>query len=99
TSVPPWMKSPPSSSATSDGRRSSTLLLLPLPLRGLPPRAQHLLAGDRQLVHVGAGRVADRVRDRRGDRDYRRLAESFRAKIGQVLVGPVDELAQDLRHV
>src|SRR3954470_19897947 len=99
TSVPPWTKTPASSSAKSDGRRSSTLLLLPLPLLGLVQRAQHLLAGDRQLVHVGAGRVADRVRDRRGDRDDRRLAEPFRAEVRQVLVRPVDELADDRRYV
>src|SRR5262252_8860156 len=99
TSVPPWTRTPPSSSATLDGRRSSTLLLLPFPLLGLAQRAQHLLAGDRQLVHVGAGRVADRVRDCGGDRDDRRLAEPLRAEVGQVLVGPVDELADDLRDV
>src|SRR6185437_3866235 len=84
TSVPPCTKSPPSSSATSDGRRSSTLLLLPLPLLGLAQRAQHLLAGDRQFVHAGAGRVADRVRNRGSDRDDRRLAEPLRAEVRQV---------------
>src|SRR4029077_16922951 len=62
TSAPPWPKTPPSISPTPDGRRSSTLLLL---LRRLE-RAQHLLARDRQLVHVGAGRVAHCVGDRRG---------------------------------
>src|SRR5437868_11159835 len=102
TSVPPASNNlllAPSSSSTLDGRRSSTLLLLPLSLLGLAQRAQHLLAGDRQLVHVGAGRVADRVRDRGCDRDDRRLAEALRAKVRQVLVGSVDELADDLRHV
>src|SRR5581483_6166774 len=71
TSVPPATRSPPSSSCRLDGRRSSTTLFL---LRRLE-RSEHLLARDRQLVHVGAGRVADRIRDRRGDRDDRRLAE------------------------
>src|SRR3954468_17811648 len=99
TSEPPWRKRPPSSSSTLDGRRSSTLLLFAGALLGLAQRAQHLLAGDRQLVHVGSGRVADRVRDRRGDRDDRRLAEPLRAEIRQVLVGPVDELADDRRYV
>ena len=50
-------------------------------------------------VHVGAGRVADRVRDRRGDRDDRRLAEPLRPEVRQVLVRYVDELADDLGHV
>src|SRR3954468_14537923 len=115
TSEPPCRKSPPSRSSTLDGRRSSTLLLLALALLGLAQRAQHLLAGDRQLVHVGSGRVADRVRDRGGDRDDRRgaagppprggdgddrrLAEPLRAEVREVLVGPVDELADDLRHI
>src|SRR4029079_1719201 len=89
TSVPPWTKTPPSSSSTLDGRRSSTLLLL---LRSFE-RAQHLLARDRQLVDLGARRVADRVRDRGGDRHDRRLAEPLRAEVRQVRVGLVDELA------
>ena len=71
--------------------------------RALPPRlgerAQHLLARDRQRADVGAGRVADRVRDRGGDRDDRRLAEPLRAEVRQLRVGHVDELADDLRHV
>src|SRR4051794_25308518 len=95
TSVPPWTKIPPSSSATLDGCVSSTPLLL---LRRLQ-RAQHLFAGDRQLVHVGARRVADRVRDRSRDRHDRRLAEALRAEVRQVLIWTVDELAHDLRHV
>src|SRR5262249_39238317 len=101
TSEPPCRNTPPSTSSTLDGRRSSTLLLLAFPLARLclAQRAQHLLPGDRQLVHVGARRVADRVRDRGCDRDDRRLAKPLRAEIRQVLVGPVDELADDLRHV
>src|SRR3954454_10767688 len=99
TSVPPWTRTPPSSSSTLDGRRSSTLLLLASALLGLAQRAQHLLAGDRQLVHLGSRRVADRVRGRGGDRDDRRLAEPLRAEVRQVLVGPVDELADDLGDV
>src|SRR3954462_12319536 len=87
TSVPPWMKRPPSSSSRLDGCRSSTLLLV---LRGLEG-AQHLLTGDGKLVHVGAGRIADRVADRGGDRDDRRLTEPFRAEVGQVLVRLVHE--------
>src|SRR5215471_35540 len=96
TSVPPWTKTPPSSSATLDGRRSSTLLLLAGPLLGLAQRAQHLLARDRELVQLGAGRVADRVRDRRRDGDDRRFAEALRAEVRQMLVGLVDEFADDL---
>ena len=57
---------------------------------GLAQRAQHLLARDRQRADVGAGRVADRVRDRRGGRDDRRLAEPLRAEVRQVLVGDVE---------
>ena len=75
-------------------RASSTLLaltscnalLLLRPGPRLRERAQHLLARDRDLVHVGAGRVADRVRDRRGGRDDRRLAEPLRAEARQMLV-------------
>src|SRR5579862_1578075 len=95
TSVPPWIKTPPSSSSTLDGRRSSTASLL---LRG-PERAQHLLARDRQLTDLGARRVADRVRDRGGDRDDRRLAEPLRSEVREMRVGLVDELADDLGHV
>src|SRR5207248_3395406 len=95
TSVPPWTMSPPSSSSTLDGRRSST----PFLLCGLAQCAQHLLAGDRQLVHLGAGCVADRVCDRGRDWHDRRLAEPLRAEVSQVLVRLVDELAHDLRHV
>src|SRR5579859_4912255 len=95
TSVPPWTKTPPSSSSRLDGRRSSTPALR---IRGLE-RAEHLLPGDRQLVHLCARRIADRVRDRGGDGHDRRLAETLRAEIRQVLVGLVDELAHDLRHV
>src|SRR5206468_12458259 len=82
TSVPPWIGIPPSSCSTLDGRRSST----PLLLLGRLERAQHLLARDRQLMHVGSRRVADRVRDRGGERDDRRLADALRAEIRQVLV-------------
>src|SRR5579884_1064322 len=99
TSVPPWSGSPPSSSSTLDGRRSSTLVLLSRALFGLAQRAQHLLAGDRQLVHVGAGCVPDRVRDRGGDRHDGRFAQALRAEVRQVLVWPIDELADDLGHV
>src|SRR5579862_1121441 len=70
TSVPPCTKTPPpagvGSSATLDGRRSSTLLLPALPLLRLSQRAQHLLTRDRQLVDLGSGGVADRVGDRGG---------------------------------
>ena len=38
----------------------------PVALARLAQRAQHLLARDRQRADVGAGRVADRVRDRGG---------------------------------
>src|SRR5690242_2326553 len=95
TSVPPWRKTPPSSWSTLDGRRSTTPLLL---LRRLEC-AQHLLARDRQLVHVGARGVANRIRDCRSDRDDRRLAEPLRAEVRQVLVRLVDERADDLGHV
>ena len=77
-----------------EARRLQELHASPSPL--LPRRAQraeHLLARDRQRADVGAGRVADRVRDRRGDRDDRRLAETLRAEVRQVLVRDVDELA------
>src|SRR4029077_16224538 len=92
TSVPPWTKTPPSISATLDGRRSSTLLLL---LRRLE-RAQHLLARDRQLAHVGAGRVAHCVGDRSGDGDDRRLAQALGAEIRQVVVRAGGGLADGL---
>src|SRR5206468_4843516 len=83
TSVPPWIGVPPSSSR-SDARRSSNL---PLFARlGLTKRAQHLFTRDRQPPHIRAGRVADRIRDRRRDRDDRRLAEPLRAEVRQVLV-------------
>src|SRR4051812_17687723 len=101
TSVPPWMKTAPSRASTLSALTSSNLLLRTLarPLLCLPQRAQHLLAADRQLVDVRSGRVADRVRDRGGGRDDRRLAEPLGAEVRQVTVGPVDELADDLRHV
>src|SRR5207247_8401504 len=90
TSVPParnTVSPAPSSSARLDGRRSSTRLLAPCS----PERAEHLLARDRQLVHVGPGCVANRVRDRRRDRDDRRLADPLRAEVRQVLVRDVHE--------
>src|SRR4051812_25832096 len=96
TSVPPASNRPLlGMSSTLDGRRSST----PLLLRSLAERAQHLLARDRQLVDVGTGRVANRIRDRRRERDDRRLAETLGAEARQMLVRLVDELAHDLRHV
>src|SRR3954452_21753128 len=77
TSVPPWMNRPPSSSSRLDGCRSSTLLLV---LRCLQ-RAQHLLPGDRELVHVGTRRIAYRFPDCGRDRDDRGLAEPLRAEV------------------
>src|SRR5205823_10683790 len=78
SSVPPARATEPFPSAAAassalDGRRSSTSLLLPS--YGFAQGAQHLLAADRQRAHVRPGRVADRVRDCRGGRDDRRLAE------------------------
>src|SRR5439155_10660982 len=98
TSVPPESNNlslAESSSARLDGRRSSTLLPAPRRLEC----AQQLLPRDRQLVDVRAGRVADRVRDRGGDRHDRRLSETLRAEARQVLVRLVDELAHDLGNV
>src|SRR5712691_3227463 len=103
TSVPPCSARPPSRSSSEVALTSSNAnrLLLPFLLARfrLAQRAQHLLARDRQLVHVGAGRVADRVRDRRRDRHDRRLAEPLRTEARQMLVRLVDELAHDLGHV
>src|SRR5207302_10690840 len=71
-SVPPASATEPFPSAAtaccwSGGRLSATPLLLARRLE----RAQQLLPGDRKRPDVGAGRVADRVRDRRGRRDDR----------------------------
>src|SRR5262249_27501566 len=101
TSVPPLSNTvllgSLGSSLRSDGCRSSTLLLVSL--TGLAQRAEHLLAADRKRANVGAGRVPDRIRDRSGRRDDRRLAEALRAEVRQVLVGNVEELGDDLRDV
>ncbi len=86
-------------SSTLDARRSSNLLLRGPALLGFAQCPEHLGASDRQLPHVGARRIADRVRDRGGRRDDRRLAEPLRAEVGQVRVRAVDQLADDLRDV
>src|SRR6185503_2514686 len=91
SSVPPAssrLPLPPPTSSRLDGCRSSTLL----PLPRLGEGAQHLLPRDRQRAHVGAGRVADRVHDRRGGGDDRRLAEPLRAEVRQVLVRDVEQV-------
>ena len=48
---------------------------------------------------TASGRVRERVRDRRGGRDDRRLAEPLRAEVRQVLVRSVDEVDDDLGRV
>src|ERR671916_3015352 len=90
SSVPPASVLAPSPSAaaassTVSGRRSRNLGPPPLALARLAERPQHLLAVDRERAHVGAGRVADRVRDRGGRRHDRRLAQALRAEVRQVL--------------
>ena len=101
SSVPPASATAPfpsaaTASSTDSGRRSCNRLLasrLASSARSISSR------GDRQRADVGAGRVADRVRDRGGRRDDRRLAEPLRAEVRQVRVGLVDELADDLGDV
>src|SRR5207237_4825529 len=86
-SVPPASATEPlpraaTAASALGGRRSFTPLLLARRLE----RPQQLVARDRERPDVRAGRVADRVRDRRGGRDDRRLAEALRAEVRQVLV-------------
>ena len=53
----------------------------------------------RQRRAAAAGRVGERVRDRRRGRDDRRLAEPLRADVRQVRVRDVGEVDHDLGHV
>src|SRR5690606_36086522 len=62
-------------------------------------RVEDLGPVDRQRTYVRAGGIPDRVGDRRGNRDDRWLAETLRCEVGEVRVGPVDELGDDLRYV
>src|SRR4051794_26753429 len=94
TSVPPCSGTAPSVSVL-DARWSCS----PLTLLRFLECPEHLLACDRQLVHLCAGGVANRVGDRRRRRDDRRLAEALRAEVRQVRVGLVDQLADDLGDV
>ena len=96
TSVPPWTKTP--AVELGDARRPQELHGVSFSFAASSARS----ISSREIGSswiVGAGRVADRVRDRGGDRDDRRLAEPLRAEVRQVRVGLVDELADDLRHV
>src|SRR5437588_944618 len=99
-SVPPASATEPlpraaTAASALGGRRSFTPLLLARRLEC----PQQLVARDREGPDVRAGGVTDRVRDRRGGRDDRRLAEALGAEVRQVLVRDVDELGDDLGHV
>src|SRR5207247_9544852 len=63
-------------------------------------RLEHAPPGERRMPNARAGRVRDRVRDRGGGRDDRRLAEALDAEIVRAAIRAVDELHGDLRgHV
>ena len=60
---------------------------------------EELVEGDGKVAHALAGRVVDRVRERRGDAGDADLADAARAERIELLVILVDESDVDLTDV
>src|SRR5262245_35174256 len=68
-------------------------------LRSARHRFQQRFRSDRQLPHTDAGRMIDRVPDRRAHAGGRELADAARAEWARVRVELLDELHVQIRNV